>query len=109
MVGQGVGGVTYSSCTTAGGFSRPWCSTATDTLANHLTGYWGNCQDNCSTSTTSSSSSSSSSCPTPCRFPFIYRGVVHSACTYAGGFSPAWCSTATDAWGRHVRGNWQNC
>ena len=30
---------------------------------------------------------------------FINKGVVHNACTYAGGFTPAWCSTATDAYG----------
>merc|ERR1719300_933321 len=100
-------GVTYSTCTTAGGFSRPWCSTATDTNTNHLKGYWGDCDGNCPTSDTNTSDSS---CQTPCKFPFVYRGVVHQACTFAGGFSSAWCSTRTDPFShQHLRGSWENC
>ena len=99
-------GVTYTSCTTAGGFSEPWCSTATDTNGNHIIGYWGNCGSGCPVST---AASTTTTCSTPCKFPFIYKGVVHNACTYAGGFSPAWCSTATDAYGKHINGNWANC
>merc|ERR1711868_101710 len=99
-------GVTYTSCTTAGRFSEPWCSTATDTNGNHIIGYWGNCGSGCPVST---AASTTTTCSTPCKFPFIYRGVVHNACTYAGGFSPAWCSTATDAYGKHINGNWANC
>ena len=95
-----ISGVTYTSCTTAGRFSEPWCSTATDTNGNHIKGYWGNCGSGCPVATT---------CSTPCKFPFVYQGVVHNACTFAGGFSPAWCSTNTDAYGNHINGNWANC
>ena len=40
---------------------------------------------------------------------FCAQGVVHTACTYAGGFSPAWCSTKTDKFGKHVIGNFADC
>merc|ERR1719481_205289 len=33
-------GVTYTSCTTDGGFDKPWCSTATDIFGNHVLGNW---------------------------------------------------------------------
>ena len=72
-----------------------------------MKGYWGDCDANCPTEKVSTSTSGS--CPTPCKFPFIYRGVVHYACTYAGGFNPAWCSTGTNAFSQHLTGNWQNC
>ena len=39
-------GVTYTSCTTAGGFD-PWCSTATDHSGAHVTGNYGDCNDQC--------------------------------------------------------------
>merc|ERR1719228_1847447 len=31
-------GVTYTTCTTDGGFDKPWCSTATDIFGNHVLG-----------------------------------------------------------------------
>merc|ERR1712107_825659 len=37
-----------------------------------------------------------------CVFPFTYMGVTYTSCTNAGGFEPAWCSTKTDAYGKHV-------
>merc|ERR1719394_591059 len=48
-------------------------------------------------------------CSTPCKFPFVYNGVVHYACTNAGGFKNPWCSTKTDAFGKHVIGNYADC
>merc|ERR1712106_393931 len=108
-------GVTYSACTTAGGFDKPWCSTATDILGNHKLGNWGDCNAACqrdvattgapSTCTTTSGSDSGQACV----FPFTHKGVVHKACTYARGFSKPWCSTKVDYWGRHREGFWGNC
>merc|ERR1712112_751301 len=41
-------GKQYTRCTTAGGFSSPWCSTQTDSRGNHVQGQWGNCDpDSC--------------------------------------------------------------
>merc|ERR1711892_507344 len=108
-------GVTYTSCTTAGGFDKPWCSTATDILGNHKLGNWGDCNEACqreaattgapSTCNTTSGSDSGQACV----FPFTHKGVVHKACTYAGGFPKPWCSTKVDYWGRHREGFWGNC
>ena len=92
-------GVTYNSCTTAGGFSKPWCSTATTTTGQHINGYWGDCGAGCPTETTTVTTTPAPTCSTPCKFPFVYMGKVHYACTNAGGFQPAWCSTATDQYG----------
>merc|ERR1711971_541700 len=105
------GGVTYTSCTTAGGFSQPWCSTRTDAYGNHMKGNYGDCNTSTCPSASSGVTTAApvSTCSTPCKFPFIYQGVVHYACTYAGGFSPAWCSTATDAYGKHINGNFADC
>jgi len=36
-------GERYTSCTEADSHGLEWCSTLTDVLDNHLTGYWGNC------------------------------------------------------------------
>jgi len=43
-----------------------------------------------------------------CVFPFIYKGVTYNACTKVG-HSKKWCSTQTDANGKHVRGKWGIC
>jgi len=108
-------GVTYTSCTNAGGFYPAWCSTKTDIYGNHVIGNYGDCNLNtrtCSVATTTTApttTTTASTCSTPCKFPFIYQGVVHYACTYAGGFTPAWCSTATDAYGKHIIGNYADC
>merc|ERR550519_317951 len=40
-------GVTYNSCTYAGGFDKPWCSTATDGYGNHILGKFGDCNSAC--------------------------------------------------------------
>jgi len=102
-------GVTYTSCTNAGGFEPAWCSTKTDAYGKHVLGNYGDCDPSRCTMPSSTTTTPAPTCSTPCKFPFIYQGVVHYACTYAGGFSPAWCSTATDAYGKHIAGNWANC
>merc|ERR1711941_244147 len=77
---------------------------------NHMKGNWGDCNTTtCPTSSSLTTAAPATTCSTPCKFPFIYQGVVHNACTYAGGFSPAWCSTATDAYGKHINGNFADC
>ena len=99
-----------------------------------MNGHWGDCNPSTcpmSASPATTTAAPTSSCSTPCQFPFIYQargrtqksmienimfemsscaqGVVHTACTYAGGFSPAWCSTKTDKFGKHVIGNFADC
>merc|ERR1719219_605914 len=44
-----------------------------------------------------------------CVFPFKARGVEHTKCTKAGGYSAAWCSTKTDKNGNTVMGNYGDC
>merc|ERR1711942_464954 len=110
-------GVTYTSCTTDGGFDKPWCSTATDIFGNHVLGNWGDCNPACLSQQSSTTPSTSSTCTTvngpaagsKCVFPFKYKGEVHTASTYAGGFSKPWCSTKVDYWGRHDEEYWGNC
>ena len=36
-------GERYTTCTEVDSHGQEWCSTLTDVLDNHLTGYWGNC------------------------------------------------------------------
>jgi len=98
-------GKTYNSCTMAGDFKKPWCSTSVDGYGNHVRGTWGDCDPSCPGATTTPSPP----CPTPCKFPFIFRGKVHKACTYDGGFTTAWCSTKTDGYGKHITGNFADC
>merc|ERR1711970_479975 len=106
-------GVTYTSCTTDGGFDKPWCSTATDIFGNHVLGNWGDCSPACLSQQSSTTPSTSSTCSTvsgsKCVFPFKYKGEVHTACTYSGGFSQPWCSTKVDYWGKHDDKYWGNC
>jgi len=99
-------GKTYSQCTLDGGFKKPWCSTSTDQYGNHVRGTWGDCDP---TTCPGAASTQVTTCPTPCKFPFIFQGVVHYACTRAGGFSTPWCSTKTDGWGKHITGNFADC
>merc|ERR1712025_630162 len=99
-------GTTYTSCTNAGGFQTPWCSTKTDQYGNHIIGNFGDCNANtCAAAATTPAPT----CSTPCKFPFKYNGVIHYACTNAGGFKNPWCSTKTDIFGRHVIGNYADC
>merc|ERR1712154_294074 len=43
-----------------------------------------------------------------CVFPFTYKGVSYSQCTYADSSLP-WCATATDSSGAVVTNNWGDC
>merc|ERR1711915_957950 len=45
------GGVTFTSCTTAGGYPM-WCSTKVDATGVHVTGNYGDCSADCLTTTT---------------------------------------------------------
>merc|ERR1711982_266769 len=73
-------GVTYTSCTTDGGFDKPWCSTATVIFGNHVLGNWGDCSPACLSQQCSTTPSTSSTCSTvngsKCVFPFKYKGKV---------------------------------
>ena len=41
-------GITYTHCTTAGGYSREWCPTAYNAYESyHATGHWGYCGSSC--------------------------------------------------------------
>lgn len=45
-----------------------------------------------------------------CKFPFIFKGKTYTSCTIE--FDPLnlpWCSTKTDSFNRHIKGNWGNC
>merc|ERR1712064_221109 len=99
-------GTTYTSCTNAGGFQTPWCSTKTDQYGNHIIGNYGDCNSN---TCTAAATTPAPTCSTPCKFPFKYNGVIHYACTNAGGFKNPWCSTKTDIFGNHVIGNYADC
>merc|ERR1712228_337542 len=112
-------GVTYTSCTTDGGFDKPWCSTATDMFGNHVLGNWGDCGASCpgATTVTQTTTPTTASCSTvsgqdagkPCVFPFKYGRKVHYACTNDGGFSKPWCATKVDIFGKHIQGYWGDC
>jgi len=100
----------------SGGFDKPWCSTATDRFGNHVLGNWGECNAACQTEQDTTTAAPAACTTTSgadagkrCVFPFTHKGVVHTACTYAGGFSKPWCSTRVDYWGRHKEEYWGNC
>merc|ERR1712055_976700 len=59
-------GQVYNSCTTAGGFSQPWCSTGSNTYRQ-----WGYCASNCHGSESKVCMTESGATPNlPCVFPF---------------------------------------
>jgi len=104
-------GHVHTECTLDGGFARPWCSTQVDSNGNHVVGAWGDCPASCPTETvaTTPEPTCTTTSGAKCVFPFIYNGHVHRECTRDGGFSTPWCSTKTDAWGFHVKGNYGDC
>ena len=70
-------GVTYTSCTTAGGFD-PWCSTATDHSGAHVTGNYGDCNDQC-LQTSPSSTPSPISTTTPAQISGFDYNSFHAS------------------------------
>merc|ERR1712168_763535 len=98
-------GLTYKVCNPIP--TTTTTTTSTDRYGNHVRGTWGDCDSSCPGA--SVATTPAPTCPTPCKFPFIFQGKVHYACTNAGGFSTAWCSTKTDAYGKHVTGNFADC
>merc|ERR1711892_1598766 len=111
------GGVTYNTCTTAGGFA-PWCSTQVDSSGVHIAGNYGDCTAECLTTTTTTTTTAApgSECVTTggnvvgaaCVFPFSYGGVAFTSCTTSGGFAP-WCYTEVNSQGVGVTGKYGDC
>jgi len=102
-------GKVYNSCTTAGGFSQPWCSTGTNIFGFHINSQWGNCASNCPGAETKVCMTESGATPNlPCVFPFRHWGKTYWTCTTDGDKKP-WCSTKVDRHGNHELGNWGDC
>merc|ERR1712106_566241 len=110
------GGVTYNTCTTAGGFA-PWCSTQVGSSGVHIAGNYGDCTAECLTTTaTTTTVAPGSQCITTggnvvgaaCVFPFTYGGTTFSSCTTAGGFAP-WCYTEVNSQGVGVTDKYGDC
>merc|ERR1712223_1869388 len=105
-------GQVYNSCTTAGGFSQPWCSTTTNSY--YINSQWGNCASNCpgvgsETQPEEVCMTESGATPNlPCVFPFRHWGKTYWTCTTDGDKKP-WCSTKVDRYGNHHLGNWGDC
>merc|ERR1712243_413522 len=100
-------GKVYNSCTTAGGFSQPWCSTGTNYF--HISSQWGNCGSNCPGAESKVCMTESGATPNkPCVFPFRHWGKTYWTCTTDGDKKP-WCSTKVDRYGNHELGNWGDC
>merc|ERR1711872_925631 len=103
-------GQVYNSCTTAGGFSQPWCAT---TNSYYINSQWGNCASNCpgveQTQPAEVCMTESGATPNlPCVFPFRHWGKTYWTCTTDGDKKP-WCSTKVDRYGNHQLGNWGDC
>merc|ERR1711953_299905 len=102
-------GQVYNSCTTAGGFSQPWCSTGTNIFGFHINSKWGNCGSSCPGAEAKVCMTESGATPNlPCVFPFRHWGKTYWTCTTDGDKKP-WCSTKVDRYGNHQLGNWGDC
>merc|ERR1711953_440050 len=102
-------GQVYNSCTTAGGFSQPWCSTGTNIFGFHINSEWGNCGSSCPGAEAKVCMTESGATPNlPCVFPFRHWGKTYWTCTTDGDKKP-WCSTKVDRYGNHQLGNWGDC
>jgi len=101
-------GQVYNECTTAGGFTQPWCSTGN---GYHINSEWGNCASNCPGAEPEKDVCMTESGATPnlpCVFPFRHWGKTYWTCTTDGDKKP-WCSTKVDRYGNHELGNWGDC
>merc|ERR1719432_713143 len=98
-------GQVYNSCTTAGGFSQPWCSTGSNAYRQ-----WGYCASSCTAAAESKvcTTESGATPNMPCVFPFRHWGKTYWTCTTDGDKKP-WCSTKVDRHGNHQLGNWGDC
>merc|ERR1712106_693248 len=80
-------GYKYTSCTTANDNSgKPWCAINIQNgeEMKPQSGKWAWCHSNGKTASR------------PCRFPFKYKGIQFTHCTYADA-SSKWCSLETDS------------
>eukprot|EP00092_Neocalanus_flemingeri_P054714 GFUD01064474.1.p1 GENE.GFUD01064474.1~~GFUD01064474.1.p1 ORF type:complete len:306 (+),score=62.46 GFUD01064474.1:112-918(+) len=105
-------GQKYSKCTYTDS-PTPWCPTMLNSDGTVVSNRFGDC------STTSSCDIEPikfSSCITqggpfsnkPCLFPFRFNGVTYSSCT-TDTLGKPWCSTAQDATGTHINGQYGLC
>ena len=89
-------GINFNACTlTLSPTGIPWCSTKVDDDGTHIGGQgnWGECSSKCPID---------KSCK--CKFPFIWNGLTHNACTMHSSPGEPWCSLKVDDKGQHVKG-----
>ncbi|XP_048576516.1 cation-independent mannose-6-phosphate receptor isoform X1 [Nematostella vectensis] len=84
-------GVAYTSCTSVA-HGRPWCSKT----AVYSSKSWQDCAKQCDNDV----KTADRKC---CVFPFTYKGVAYTSCTYVNHNRP-WCS-----WTAVYSGGWSNC
>ena len=112
-------GKRYTGCTAdEDRDGRKWCSVRVDGEERHIRGNWGYCNpETCDRPKVTPSPTPSSTIPTcgtsdgrTCVFPFRFRGETYTDCTtQADPDGRYWCSTSTDARGKHVMGKWGYC